>query len=55
MLELADHEGLTYNSPVWIWDVAWKTCRERWIIETDRAIKSVESMLAARHDNDDDE
>ena len=32
-----------------IQDVAWKTCRERWTIETND-----ERSSAARHDDDDD-
>ena len=43
-----------YNNFVLIQDVAWKTCRERWTIETNGEKGSWESVLAARHDGDDD-
>ena len=43
-----------YNSSVPIQDVAWRTSRERWMIETGGEKGSGRSVLAARHDDDDD-
>ena len=43
-----------YNNSVPIKDIAWKTSRERWTIETGGEKGSGRSMLAARHDEDDD-
>ena len=40
-----------YNSFVPIQDVAWKTSRERWTIETGGEGRSGKSALAARHDD----
>ena len=51
----ADHLEPIYNSFVSIQDVALKTSRERWMIETGGEIGSRRSVLAARHDDDDDE
>ena len=42
------------NSSVPIQDVAWKTCRERWTIETGGEKGSGKSVLAAWHDDDDE-
>ncbi len=50
-----DQLELIYNSSVPIQDVAWKTSRERWTIETGGERGSGRSMLAARHDDDDDD
>ena len=44
-----------YNRSVLIQDVAWKTCRERWTVETSSARGSGKSMLAARLNDDDDD
>ena len=44
-----------YNSSVPIQNVAWKTYREQWTIETDGEKGSGRSVLAARHDDDDDD
>ena len=41
-----------YNSSVPIQDVAWKTSRERWTIETVGETGSGESLLTAPHDDD---
>ena len=43
------------NYSVLIQDVAWKTCRERWTIETNDKRGSGRSVLTARHDDDDDD
>ena len=32
----ADEQELIYIKSVWTHDVVWKTCRERWMIVTDR-------------------
>ena len=45
---------LIKSSSVPIQDVAWKTCREHWTIETGGKRGSGRSVLAARHDDDDD-
>ena len=42
------------GSSVLMQDVAWKTCREQWTIETGDERGSGKSVLAARHDDDDD-
>ena len=44
-----------YNSSVLIQDVALKTSRGRWTIETGGERGSGRSVLAARHDDDDDD
>ena len=44
-----------YNNSMPIQDIAWKTSRERWTIETSVERGSGRSMLAAQHDDDDDE
>ena len=44
-----------YNSFVQIQDVAFKTYRERWTIETGGERESGISVLAVRHDDDDDD
>ena len=44
-----------YNSSVSIQEVALKTYRKRWTIETSGERGSVRSELAARHDDDDDD
>ena len=43
-----------YNSSVSIQDFALKTYRERWTIETSGGKDSGRSMLAERHEDDDD-
>ena len=43
------------SSSVPIQDVAWKTSRERWTIEGDGERGLGRSVLAARHDDDDDD
>ena len=43
-----------YNSSVPIQDVAFKTYRERWTIETSGERGLERFMLAARHDDDGD-
>ena len=45
-----DQLELISSSSVLIQDVAWKTCWERWMIETSGERGSWKSMLAARHD-----
>ena len=35
MRDTAGEPYLIYSSSVWIQDVVWKTCRERWMIGTD--------------------
>ena len=44
-----------YKSSVLIQDVAWRICRGRWTIETGGKRGSRKSMLAARHDDADDD
>ena len=44
-----------YNSSMSIQDVALKTCREQWTIETGGERGSGRSVLAVRHDDDDDD
>ena len=44
-----------YNSSVPIQDIALKTSRERWAIETGGERGSRRSVLVARHDDDDDD
>ena len=44
-----------YNCSVPIQDVALKTYREQWTIEMDGGRRSGRSVLAVRHDNDDDD
>ena len=41
-----------YNCFVPIQDVDWKTCRERWPVETGGEKGSERSILASRHDDD---
>ena len=43
-----------YNSSVPIQNVAWKTRRERWTIETGGERESGRFVLVAWHDDDDD-
>ena len=43
-----------YKSSVPIQDVALKTYRERWLIETGGGRKSGRSLQTARHDDDDE-
>ena len=45
----------TYSSYVRIRDVALKTCQKRWMIGRSGERGSGISLLAARHDNDDDD
>ena len=49
---LGDQIEPIFNSFVPIQDVAWKTCREQWTIETSGKKKSGKSVLAAWHNND---
>ena len=51
---LADHQEQIYISSVRTQDVVWKTCRERWMIGTDREKQSEKPMLLVRLDDDDD-
>ena len=44
----------TFSSYVWIRDVALKTCQKRWMIGRSGERGSGISVLAARHDDDDD-
>ena len=44
-----------YNSSVPIQDLALKTSQERWIIETGSERGSGRSVLAAQHDDDDED
>ena len=44
---------LIYNSYVWTEDVVKKTCRKRWMIETNGERESGKSVLGAQHDDDD--
>ena len=44
----------TYSSSLRIWDVALKTCQKRWTTGRSGERGSGISMLAARHDDDDD-
>ena len=50
-----DQLELIYNSSVPLQNIALKTSQERWTIETGGERGSGRSMLAARHDDDDDE
>ena len=43
-----------YNSSVPIQDIPLKTCRKQWTIEKGGEKESGRSMLAARHDDDDE-
>ena len=45
----------TYNSSVPIQDIALKTCREQWTIETGVERGSGRSVLAVQHYDDDDD
>ena len=45
----------TYSSSVWIQDVALKTCQNRWMIGRSGERGSGISLLAVRHDGDDDD
>ena len=53
-----DEEGLgdqlepVYNSSVLVQDVAWKTYREQWTIETSDKWGPGKSVLKARHDDE---
>ena len=53
--DLDDYLDHIYSSSVPIHDVARKTCRERWSIETGGERGSGKSVLAARYDDDDDD
>ena len=53
--KLDDQLQPIYNSSVPIQDVALKTSRGRWTIETGDGIESLRSVPAARHDDDDDD
>ena len=44
----------TFSSYVRIWDIALKTCQRWWMIERSGERGSGISVLAARHDDDDD-
>ena len=50
-----DQLGHTYSSYVRIQDVALKTCQRRWTIGKSGERESRISVLAARHDDDDDD
>ena len=50
-----DQLEYTYSSYVRIWDVALQTCQKRWMIGRSGERGSGISVLAARHDDDDDE
>ena len=50
-----DQQEPIFNSSVPIQDIAWKTSRERWMIEMGGERGSGRSVLAARHDDDDDD
>ena len=50
-----DHLEPIYNSSVPIQDVACKTSREKWTIETGGERGSERPTMAARHDDDDDD
>ena len=50
-----DQQDLIYNSLVQTQDVAWKSCRKRWTIETNGERVLGKSMLAARNDDNDDD
>ena len=52
---LDDNLEPIYNSSVPIQDLAWKTSRERWTIETCGERGSERSVQAVRHDDDDDD
>ena len=52
--KLDDQLEPIYNSSVLIQDVAWRNYRERWMIETGGERGPGGSVLAARHDDDDD-
>ena len=56
MVEQSQEDWLEpiYNSSVPIQDVALKTDRERWTIETGGGRGLGRAVLAARHDDDDD-
>ena len=49
---LEDQLELIYSNSVLIQDVTWKTCQERWMIETGGQRGSGKSVLAAQHDDD---
>ena len=49
---LDDYLEPIYSSSVPIRDVAWRTCWERWTIETGDERGSGRSLLAERHDDD---
>ena len=53
--KLADQLRPIYNSSVPIQNVAWKTCRERWTIETGSERGSGKFVLAVRHDDDEED
>ena len=50
-----DQLGTPFSSSVSIRDVALKTCRKQWTIETGGEKGSRISVLIARHDDDDDD
>ena len=52
---LEDQLEIIYNRSVQTQNVAWKTCRERWTIETNGARGPGKSVLAVWHDDDDDD
>ena len=55
MDEQRQNDQLEYSSSVPVQDVALKTCRERWTIETCGERGSGRFVLAAWHDDDDDD
>ena len=54
-LVLEDQLDLIYNSSVRTQVVVKKTCQKRWMIESNGERKFRKSLLAARHDDNDDD
>ena len=52
--ELDDQLEPIYNSSVLILDVAWKTHRTQWTIETSSERGSEKPVLVQRHEDEDD-
>ena len=52
--KLDDLQEPIYNSSVPIQDVAWKTCNERWTIETGERWPARSKLAVWRDDDDDD-
>ena len=55
MQVLDDQIEPIYNSSERIRDVAWKTCRKRWTIETRGERALGKPVLATQYDDDDDD